>query len=272
MLVIAKRNPDMTIKEARVKADKGDVEAMLCMAEFYAQDVEIGHAGTAEKLKSALKWYEKAAQTGNAYAMKMTSATYAIFAETLMQIEEYEDSLENWTQVYRYAVPLIQYPEYAMEERQEMLSRTMNSLYKIAYCNVMLHKLEDALGILEKTNPEPCSREMMLKGICLFDTAETLKDYKAAYEALKGFEIPSAVSCLENAGDDVEELILVKGYAYLSTYYRIGIANVPHNLEKAHHILYMALNKVKGEKAANFIRKELSHYKRNLQESYQYVE
>lgn len=262
----------MTIKQALIKAENGDVKAMLQVADFYAQDVEIGHADTAENLKSALKWYEKAAQTGNTYAMKMTSATYAIFAETLLQLEQYGDSLEEWTQVYRYAVPLIQYPGCSMDERQEMRNRTMNSLYKMAYCNVMIHKYEDALFILEKINPQPSSREIMLKGICLFETAESLKDYKAAYEALRGFEIPSAVSCLKNAGDEIEELILSKGYTFLSTFYRIGIANVPRNLENAHHILYMALNKVKGEKAANFIRKELSHYKRDLSEGYQYVE
>lgn len=86
---------NMTIQRALAEAKRGNVQAMLQVADFYSRKMNREDDHYADNLSLALKWYEKAAQTGDVYALEMTSSGYAIFAEASIQIGAYEDSLER---------------------------------------------------------------------------------------------------------------------------------------------------------------------------------
>lgn len=263
----------MTIQRVLAEAKHGNVQAMIQAGDFYSRKMEEdGGCHRAECLQSALKWYEKAAQTGDAYALEMTSAGYAIYAEVSMEIGAYEDSLQEWTQVYRYALPLVQYPGYPDDKKREISVRILQSVYKAAYCNYLLKRYDAALDIFEEISPEPYTKEMMLKGICLFEVAEQIEDFETAYEALGNFDSQDTFDCIWNAVDDLEEMVMAKGYMYLSIYHRTGIAGVSKDLGAAYSLLSAVAEEISGDMAWNVIQGELSHYKRKLFGGYQYIE
>ncbi|MEZ3461381.1 MAG: hypothetical protein K1W23_04250 [Lachnospiraceae bacterium] len=263
---------NMTIQRALAEAKRGNVQAMLQVADFYSRKMNREDDHYADNLSLALKWYEKAAQTGDVYALEMTSSGYAIFAEASIQIGAYEDSLREWTQVYRYALPLTSYPGYPRARRRQMHEQVMKSMYKAAYCNCLLNRYDEALDILEKMSPEPYSKEMMLKGICLFEVAEQVRDFEIAYDALGYFDSLETFDCIRNAVDELEELVFAKGYMFLSIYYRTGLAGIFRNMNRAYSILSIVSDKVTGDMAWNVIQGELSHYRRKLFGGYQYIE
>lgn len=262
----------MTIQQALTEARRGNVQAMLQVADFYSRKMNQEDGHYADNLSLALEWYEKAAQTGDVYALEMTSSGYTIFAEISIQIGAYEDSLREWTQVYKYTLPLVKYPGYSREKRQQMHEQVMKSMYKIAYCNYLLHRFDAAIDILEKMSPEPYTKEMLLKGISQFEVAEQIIDFEIAYEALGELEVQEMYDCIHNAVDDLEEMVFAKGYMFLSIYYRTGLAGVPRDINMAHSILSMVSDEVTGEMAWNVIQGELEHYRRKLFGGYQYVE
>lgn len=262
----------MTIQQALAEARRGNVQAMLQVADFYFRKMNQEDDHYTDYLKLGLEWYEKAAQTGDAYALEMTSLGYAVFAEISIQIGAYEDSLREWTQAYRYALPLVSYPGYPQARRRQMHDQVTKSLYKAAYCNYLLHRYNKAANILEKMSLQPCSKEMLLKGICLFEVAEQEIDFEMAYKALGDFASPETFDCIRNAVDDLEEMVLAKGYMFLSMYYRTGLVGVTRDMNKAYSILSMVSDEVTGDMAWNVIQVELSHYKRKLFGGYQYIE
>lgn len=262
----------MTIQKSLAEAKLGNVHAMLKVADFYFRKMNREDDNYADNLNLALEWYEKAAQTGDAYELEMTSLGYAIFAEVSIQIGAYERSLREWTQVYRYALPVVSYPGYPRAKRQQMHDQVMKSLYKAAYCNYLLKRFDEALDILEKMSPEPYSKEMMLKGICLFEVAEQIRDFEIAYEALGDFDSLETFDCIWNAVDELEELVFAKGYLFLSIYHQTGLAGVSRDMNRAYSILSIVSDEVTGDMAWNVIQGELSHYKRKLFGGYRYIE
>lgn len=256
----------MTINEAIVEANSGNVEAMLAVADFYAKSEELGNG-----MEMALQWYEKAAETGNVYGMEMAGITYMISASTSLAIGAFADSLEEWNRAFEKFHLLVQYEGYSLEKKRDIKKKAQQCIYKTIYCNVLLKRYEDALYILERISFKNVSKEMMLKGICLYHMAEETENYEEVYDILRYFESKSALSCLKDASNELEEMILSEGYIALSLFYRIGIAGVERDIDRAYSLLSMVADKIKGKMADEFIQEELSHYKKKLFGGYKYI-
>ena len=137
----------MTLKEAIVAAERGDAQAMLSVADFYANSKE---KLSMENMEQALKWYEKAAQTGSTYGLEMAGRTYAIFATLSLQIGAYADSIKEWNLAFQNFSPLLQYKGYSTEKQQDIRNEAWQCIYKTAYCNILMKKYHDAFYILDR--------------------------------------------------------------------------------------------------------------------------
>lgn len=259
----------MTLKEAIAAAEHGDVKAMLSVANFYKNS---GEELSVENMEQALKWYEKAAQTGNVYGLEMAGRAHAISAALSLEIGAYADSIKEWNLAFQNFSPLLQYKGYSTEKQQDIRYEAWLCIYKTAYCNIRMKKYHDALYILDRISTEAVSKEMMLKAICQFHIVEQAEEYDTVYQILKNFETPSSMACLNDATSDEEEVILASGYIMLSTLYRIGVSSVPSDVDRAHDILYRILEYAKGDMAIELIQEELRHYKKKMFGGYRYEE
>lgn len=254
----------MTIEEARLQANQGDIGAMCSLGDYYRQK---------QDFEEAAKWYDMGAQRDVVYAAHMAVKVHSIIAISALQIVnkvEYgwafarDDTKAAFDASVREMTLLRdKVPGYETVDPDEAYSDFVDNAYRFALCSYEMG--ENALAIRTVDGSEkPEAR--VLYGQALFESDPTDENFVIAFDGVK---------CLEGIEfGDAEEELYARAVFLLSMMYREGVPErgVAPNAEKAVTLLTKASGRLKDQKFKSIIDKELSRYKKKMFGGYKYEE
>ena len=251
----------MSVEETLQRAQQGDINAMLAIADDYAASSEI---------EQALTWFEQAIAVGEKGSEQMQHAlSMAMYSYTIKVIDDVEtaswnDGFIHSSKLFSYATELLSY-ENSQEKKIELVQKGRFALYNAAICQHAVDEDSDALktlGIVELNEP----RATLLELLC-----RASLEAENTYHYLKIYETEDLRDAFKNTQCWREELMLAMGFFRLSLCYRLGMGVKP-NINKAYDILQKGLSLATFNETRRCFSDELNHYKRSLFGGYSYIE
>ena len=231
------------------QANGGDVQAMIQLGRDFASE---------NNFFDAAEWFDKAADTGNVYAIDMAMRVNAVNANMLHTMGLWERSCNTWSKALNYALTILQNRESFDEDTQSLATDNLSeSAFNMGLNFYRLKQPNNAIKIL-KSVIETDERASLLYGICLTDTEEFQTSPKViaqqAYPHLKLAETSSL---------NVPEDLLFVSLMLLATFYRSpAISGINGTVEMAYNCVKKATTL--SEELAASARQELSKYHKGL--------
>lgn len=254
-------------------AENGDVDAMMELGNYYVKQ------NTGEGVFESIKWFEKAANKGNFFAIKMAALANRLRALACMGVartgitEGWADALAHWKKVHMWAskerdcIDAGQ-PNVKPEERDRAVQMIEESSYRMGVCYSLTNQPVEAMRVLRDLRD---TKARVLYGACLFEQAKERNGYADAYEQLILIETDDRYSSAEKTLE--EDGIYAIAARYLSIVYRLGLENkVRPDMNAAVAVLQKASASIQDEGCRQDVEAELKKYKKKMFGGYQYSE
>lgn len=254
-------------------AENDDIDAMTILGSYYVKQ------NTGEGVFESIKWFEKAANQGNFFAIQMAAQTNQIRALACMGVaragitEGWADALAHWKKVHMWAskerdcIDAGQ-PNVKPEERDRAMQMIGESSYRMGICYWIMKQHVEAMRVLRDLRD---TKARVLYGVCLFKQAKERNGYADAYEQLILIETDDRYSSAEKTLE--EDAIYAIAAQYLSILYRLGLENkVRPDMNAAVAVLQKASASIQDEGYKQEVEAELKKYKKKMFGGYQYSE
>ncbi len=256
----------MTIEEIIEKANKGDIECMILLGDSISKNESID---TAKKFELALPWYEKAAEAGNTNGAYKSMFIHGMYGFAKINIGIWDKAADHFLKAFGYAKQVLSNPDLDVQVEYSSRQNQQVYCYQLAYCHYWMGNTKLAYNLsIKSPEAENYVKAKMLGAICAFDiVAETGADFSVAESLLSIFDTYNLEPVFSTIKDSIEEVVLSRGYIYLSTLYRLK-----KDTTKAFNVLTSGKNAIHADGARELLENELIHYKPKLFGGYQYVE
>lgn len=261
----------MTLEEAIQKANEGDVETMVRLADHYAENSQFDEAQI---------WFQKAADCGNPYAtFQSISFLLCDIATDMCHAVCRQDSTALWERALDTCEHTLHYcgqlvdtskPEnIAFFKRTFGDGTTVLDSFQEKYNELSFRKAQCLLeiGCLDRviryTDDETAPKFTMLRALALYNQAVT--STSDALEALplleKASELWQSVfnSNYAPSDDQTEQLEFARSVFLYAGRIRTD-ANSRENIEASYQLLATQIQKVTEPNGRKFLEKALSHY------------
>lgn len=257
----------MTVEEAKQLAQRGDVRAMMGLADYYAK-----RNNGENDIDNAFHYYELAASMGEPQAIQKMAQTSRMTADVAFSMIESEGRVRAMDEVaekaFHWATKLdkvirslkISEPETVEFVKENLLI----SLARLATLYYIDKKYDDVLRISRDIN-HPYAQAIY--GLAAYQVANTDSEIGIAFNALKSIE--NDVCWKKEFQTKFTQILLVEAAAYLSALYRI----IYNDVDSAYRVFSCVATRSLDEAIRKDTREDMArHFKRKLFGGYSYVE
>lgn len=263
----------MTLEEAKELAAQGDLGAVCSLGDYYMLDQQ--------DMEEAEKWYEIAAKQDVFYAVHQLVGVERMKALAALMIADREEieygwyfAGQDWQKLYDWSLKELNMinasvPGSETVDTDKVFKDLKDTVFHLALCNYEQRNYEKIVSLLKGIVSE--TREQMLYGSAVFETAETEQDYEYAYEMFQAVVADNNYATATKSRH--EETIYVIMTITLAGFYREGLGErgaVP-NIEKAVNVLTTIQQNLQNEKAKMIMEAELQHYQKKIFGGYKYI-
>ena len=257
----------MTIEEAKQLAERGDVHAMMGLADYYAKrnidenDIDL-----------AFHYYELAASKGEPQAIQKMAQTSRMTADVAFsmiesggRVQAMDEDVEkafHWAQKLEEVIRSLRIsdPETVEFVKENM----MTSMARLATLYYVDKKYDDVLRITKGID-HPYARAVY--GLAAYQLANTGSEIETAFNALKSIE--NDVCWKKEFQTKLTQILLVEAAAYLSVLYRV----VDNDIDSAYRVFSCVATHSLDEAIRKDTREDMArHFKRKLFGGYSYIE
>ncbi|MCD7784030.1 MAG: hypothetical protein LUH18_00340 [Oscillospiraceae bacterium] len=148
----------MTINEAEALAQEGNVDAMVALADYYMDQ---------QKLGSAKRWYDTAADRGNLKALYMSVSLAPVDADITLKITgNMSDVCDVYIKAWDYYSRGLNYPDLNDEARSIFLELNENNslALNVGHSFTMSNRYDEGIDFMSAYDKDP--RFSVLLGVC----------------------------------------------------------------------------------------------------------
>lgn len=252
----------MTLKEAKILADNGNVKAMLALARFYDQQTD-----NEEASDLASHYYRCAAEAGDSSAIMLLAQTSHTVARTMMgTTESFSLLLPCFEDSYKWTKALLEHCNQLSIHGEAAENVYEFYLDSIVWLSAAYNMDDNYAGIKRITAGVAHPIAKAIRGMALYELANTNAEIASAFDLLKNAMHPSFWDEKYSSPDTLELLKVTIGML-LSTLYRVQ----DKNFDAAYKVLATMLNHVKDTELRQILRNNIACYKKTLFGRYKYI-
>lgn len=239
----------MTVNEVMERVQNGDVNAFIALGDMYtAGELSPDH------LRNAIVWYERAVEAGSIYGAMRAVLVHNILAMTNEEISNFESAIDEYSkalETIRKAFAM----QDGLEEGMSWAQKQYREIhYKIACCYYMLEKYGASIVFLNNIQYADFET-ILLMGLCEYELAQNESEWDRVSKLLRSVEDNLLLCDPESNMAFHQQVILTKGYIFLSHIYSFGIG-IPKDAAKASEIISLAYNIIPNEHLRELIAEE----------------
>lgn len=244
----------MTIEEFFIRAKEGDVDAMIQFGDMCTAD-DINY----DTIIQALTWYERAADLGSAEGAMRAVNLREILAILCEELNDFKGALKEYNTALAFVLKVIEMQDISGDIILSAKKEYENNHYRIARCHYFLDEYNAVKIYLDGMESENFDA-ILLRGLCEYDLAEDETDWHRAYVLLNSIESQLLSYKFDRQPSLYEQVLLVKGYIYLSHMYYFG-TGVAKDHARAQDLVITAYQTIIDEGIKeDVIAKELKRY------------
>jgi len=252
----------MTLEEAKILADRGNIEAMLALASFYDQQIDDDY----EAGDLAKHYYCRAAEAGDLSAIALLTRASHTVTKTMMETgAPFGLLLPQFEEAYKWANALVKHCDQHNikgELAEEAYDFYLDSIVWLSAAYNMGDNYAEIKQITDGVS-HPVAKAIYGMAVCEL-AEENEAEIDASFELLKNAMHPSFWDEKYAAFDTIEVLQVTVGML-LSVSYRVR-----YNMEAARDVLVAMLEHIKDVDLRQVVQKELAKYKKNWLGDYRY--
>lgn len=257
----------MTIEEARVLAEQGNIGAMMTLADCLSKE-----KNDEEAINEAFHYYELAANAGEPQAvikMAQTSSTMADVAFSAIESGKRIDLMDaDVEKAYHWAKRLDETIRSLNIKDNDTEDFVKENLLKAISRLATLYYFDKEYGnVIRITRNVKHPYAQAIYGLALYQLANTDSEIEAAFDALKNIE--SDLCWKKEYQTKYGQILLVEAATYLSALFRV----IYHDVDSAYRIMSCVETHSINESIRQDIRENMSkHFKKKLLGGYTYIE
>lgn len=250
----------MNINDILELAHAGDSEAMMNACFYYYDEKDFSEAA---------QWAERAAEAGEERAPIILRALRSILGYADCGIGAFDEALEEWNSVKKWATYSLQKLQLNEEEHASALHDISKSEYYTAFCYYRKEMYRESISL----NTLAGTRASILRGLCIDKLALQTNDLsllRTAFQVLTCIERDPVYFNMEKG--EIDELVFVLAVHSLARFYTLGLVDfLKQDLNKAVNLLSSALNVAVKTQHRTFIQNALSRYRKTMFGGYRYI-
>jgi TPR repeat protein len=257
----------MTLEEAKVQAEQGNIEAMMALADYYSK-VE----NDEDAIDIAFHYYELAANYGNPQAIIKMAQSSSMAADAIFPMIESLGRDDSWYEAiekaYKWAKKFDDITQSLNINNRDTIELTKDNLLlatsrlaTLYYCD---KKYDDVVRITKDIS-HPYTQSVY--GLAAYQLANTDSEIVEAFNALKNIE--NDLCWRKEYQTKLSQILLIEAASYLGALYRI----ISHDVDSAYRVMEYVASHAIDESMQQAVREDMAkHFKKKLFGGYTYVE
>lgn len=245
----------MTIEEFFKRANEGDVNAIIYFGDMCtADDVN------PDTIKQALTWYERAAELGSAEGAMRVINLRTIQGILCEELNDFKGALKEYDIALFWAGKILKMQDVPENVMLSARKEYADNQYRVAYGYYFLEEYFTARMYVESIEDDNFNT-ILLRGLCEYDLAKEEADWNRAYLYLSPIEKQLLCFKFSKQPGIREQVLLVKGYIFLSQMYGSGTGGATKDLVRAKNLLVAAYQTgLDDDLKEDIIAEELKRY------------
>lgn len=245
----------MTIEEFFKRVKEGDVDAMISFG-----DMCIADEFDPDTIKEALIWYERAAELGSMQGAIRVVNLRKIRGILCEELNDFKGAVKEYNMAVFWAGKILKMQDVPANVMLSAKEEYGNNQYRVA-CSYYFAEEYLAARMYVESIENTNFNTVLLRGVCEYDLAKEEADWNRAYLYLNSIEEQLLSYKFSKQPGIREQILLVKGYIFLSQMYGFGTGGAVKDLVRAKNILIAANRTIMDDGLKeDIIAKELERY------------